>query len=223
LSRIGDYRLVASSLGLRIPAWHVLKKLCSVEHVYYLTAPIDRIRFPRLRSDIEFGFATERELVESLRDLSTLDDVSRRDLVVRVLFFRHGFTTCRVGRSKAGQLVSLQWLIRPADNPLLERYLRGRRYLLNDDQVMIENIFVFPPFRGVGVFPTVNHDTISIARQEGFRLCKAYVGKDNIASLNSYFSLGFRIEKLLTGYQLAGHTWGTIGHRQAMAATRAAS
>lgn len=220
MSRMEEYWLVASSLGLRAPAWQLLRKMCSVEHVYYLTAPIDRLRFPRLRSDIEFSNATERDLVDSLQALSTLDDQARKDLVVRVLFFRHGFTSCRVGRNGAGQLVSLQWLIRPADNPLLERYLRGRRYLLSEDQVMLENIFIFPPFRGVGVFPTVNHDTISVAKREGFRICKAYVGKDNIASLNSYFSLGFRIEKLVTGYQLAGRTWGTIP-RQATAAARA--
>lgn len=210
MSRIEEYRLVASSLGLRAPAWQLLRKMCSVEHVYYLTAPIDRLRFPRLRSDIEFAHATERDLAESLQGLSSLDDVSRRDLVVRVLFFRHGFTSCRVGRNRDGQLVSLQWLIRPADNPLLEKYLRGRRYPLSEDQVMLENIFIFPPFRGFGVFPTVNHDTIGIAKRDGFRICKAYVGKDNVASLNSYFSLGFRIEKLLTGYHVAGRTWGTI-------------
>jgi ribosomal protein S18 acetylase RimI-like enzyme len=220
MSRLEEYRLVASSLGLRLPAWHLLKKMCSVEHVYYLTAPIDRLRFPRLRSDIEFALATESDLVESLQGLSTLDDLSRKELGARVLLFRHGFTSCRVGRTRAGQIVSVQWLIRPADNPLLEKYLRGRRYLLSDHQVMMENVFVFPPFRGVGLFPTVNHDTISIARQEGFRICKAYVAKDNIASLNSYFSLGFRIEKLLTSYQIAGRTWGTIG-RQGTAATRA--
>ncbi|ABS25415.1 hypothetical protein [Anaeromyxobacter sp. Fw109-5] len=223
LRSLDEYRLVASTLGLRLPALHLLRKLLSVEHVYYLTVPMNRLRFPRIRTDIDFALATEGDFEEILQGLPAQDARSRTELVARLLFYRHGFSSCHVGRNRARQIVSLQWLIRPADNPLLEKYLRRRRYLLSEHQVMIENIFIFPAFRGLGLFPTVNHATISVAMREGFQICKAYVSKDNVASLNSYFGLGFRIEQLITGVHLAGGTWGTIGPQAAAAAPRRSS
>lgn len=215
-----ELRLVASSLGLRLPALRVLKRLCSVEHVYCLTAPINRLRFPRLRADVGFALATAADFDEILEGIAALDALSRTELVARLLFFRHGFTSCYVGRNRAGRIVSLQWLIRPADNALLLKHLSRRRYLLGDDQVMIENIFIFPAFRGLGLFPTINDATLGAARREGFQICKAYVGKENVASLNSYFSLGFRIERLITGYHVAGRTFGTIPRQAAPARAR---
>ncbi|ABS25453.1 hypothetical protein [Anaeromyxobacter sp. Fw109-5] len=223
LRSLREIRLVASCLGLRLPAVRVLRKLCSVEHVYYLTAPIQRLRFPRLRADVEFSLATDGDFDEILPGIAALDPLSRTELVARLLFFQHGFTSCYVGRNKARQIVSLQWLIRPVDNPLLEKHLARRRYLLADDQVMIENIFIFPAFRGLGLFPTVNAATLGVASREGFQICKAYVGKENVASLNSYLGLGFRIERLITGYHLAGRTFGTIGRQGASSGPRGLS
>jgi ribosomal protein S18 acetylase RimI-like enzyme len=143
-----------------------------------------------------------------LRGLAALDDLSRTEVVARTLFYRHGFSSCYVGRNDRGDIVSMQWLIRPADNTLLEKYLHRRRRLLNDSEVMIENIFIFPEFRRLGFFPSINHKLITVAQQEGFQACSAYVSKDNIASLNSYVGLGFRIENLMTGYNVAGQFWG---------------
>jgi ribosomal protein S18 acetylase RimI-like enzyme len=205
-----DYRLIVSSLGLKTPVLQLLKKLCSIDHAYYLSAPLSRIRFPRLRSDIRFEVARESVFAEMLGHLAGLDALSRLEILARLLFFRRGFTNCYVGRDGRNDIVSMQWLIRPRDNALLKQHYEKRRFLLRDDQVMIENIFIFPRFRGMGVFPTVNHKAITVAKDEGFQVCKAYVNSDNIASLNWYVSLGFRIEKLLTGYHVAGHTWGTV-------------
>ncbi len=206
-----DYRLILSSLGLKTPLLEVLRRLCSIEQAYCLSAPLGRIRFPRLRSDIRFDVAGEEDFAHMLRNLSGLDALSRREVVARALFFRRGFTSCYIGRDGRDDIVSMQWLIRPRDNALLERHYEKRRFLLGDDQVMVENVFIFPRFRGMGVFPTVNHKPITVAREEGFQVCKAYVNSDNLASLNSYASLGFRMEKLLLGYHVAGRTWGGIG------------
>ena len=54
------------------------------------------------------------------------------------------------------------------------------------------------------------HHLMALARQEGFRLCNAYIRKDNIASLNGFLGLGFQIQKLLVGYNLGGFSWRTL-------------
>jgi ribosomal protein S18 acetylase RimI-like enzyme len=207
-SSLENYLLVASNLGLDPSAWlHLLRKTASVDHFYHLTAPLDRLRFPRLRSDIHLHGATEDDLGEIVRGIPDLDPASRKEVLARILFYRSGFTGCYVGRGHRNEVVSMQWLIRPSDNPLIERRCRRRFHPLKDKHVLIENIFIFPAFRALGVFPTVNHLVLEIAKEEGFQVCNAYVRKDNIASLNGYLGLGFQLRKLLTSYSLAGFSW----------------
>jgi hypothetical protein len=143
-SSLDRYRLVASTLGIRDPAVHLLKKLANVDHSYHLAAAIDRLRFPRLRSDIRFAQATELDFAEILRGIRAADRTVRKELLARVLFFRRGFSGCHVGRDGGNEIVSLQWLIRPSDNALLERHYPRLFYPLEQGQVMIENIFIFP-------------------------------------------------------------------------------
>jgi hypothetical protein len=110
----------------------------------------------------------------------------------------------------------MQWLFRPADDVELQERFRDRFYPLRPDEVLVENIFIFPRFRGAGVFPTVNHSVLEQARREGFRGCAAYIRKDNITSLNAYLDLGFRIRTLLTSYSLAGVSWRTLQRQSAV-------
>ncbi|HEY3446507.1 MAG TPA: hypothetical protein VGK67_09080 [Myxococcales bacterium] len=210
LAAARDARLVVSHLGLWTPALYALRKLGHVDHFFHLSAALRRLRFPRLRSDLRFAEATEADLAEILGGLGSLDADSRREVITRVRFHRSGVPGCHVGRNDRGEVVSLQWLIRPRDNEALSRACRGLYYRLQPDEVMIENLFVFPAFRGLGTFETVNHFVLERARSEGFRLCHTYVRKDNVVSLNGCLDLGFRIRKLLTGYSVAGVTWRAL-------------
>jgi hypothetical protein len=209
-SSLEKCRLVASTLGVTSPARHLLKKLAAVEHCYHLTAAIDRLRFPRLRSDIRFAEATELDLAEILGGIRDRDLAIRQELLARVLFYRRGFSSCHIGRSGTNELVSMQWLIRPNENALLEKHYPHLFYPLGHGQVMVENIFIFPRFRGLGVFSTVVHDVVVTARTEGFRTCSAYIPTDNVASLNGFLALGFQLHKLLTGYRLMGRSWRNL-------------
>jgi len=209
-AQLGTYRLIATHLGLEAPATYLLKRLLHVDHFYHMTAIINRLRFPRLRSDLRFDLACKGDLDEIVQRLRMLDAASRKDLVARLLFHRRGFSSCYLGRSATGDLVSLQWLIRPRDNALLQKHFRRIYYPLQENQVMIENLFIFPSFRGLATFPTVNHHVLSLAKQEGFQTCRTYIRKDNVTSLNAFFELGFRMGKLLAGYNLLGLSWRTL-------------
>jgi ribosomal protein S18 acetylase RimI-like enzyme len=209
-SGIQDVLLVTSSLGFGASALLALRKLAHVDHFYQLVAPIERLRYPRLRSDVRFTPATEADFAEMVRGLGELDVASRHEVLSRVFFGRQTARRCAIGRDGQGALVSMQWLFRPGDRAVLEERFRNRYEPLRPDEVLIENIFIYPQFRAGGVFPTINHAVLDEARREGFRTCTAYVRKDNVASLNGYLDLGFRIRRLLTSYSLAGRSWRTL-------------
>jgi GNAT superfamily N-acetyltransferase len=204
------YRLVTSSLGIRVPALYALKRLAHVDHFFHLTAPLARLRFPRLRTDIRFAQATEDDFREIERGIPALDAESRREVVTRVLFFQRGFSGCYLGRTERGDLVALQWLVRPQENALLQAHFPRLFYPLGEREVMTENVFIYPRFRGLGTFPTLKHHVLSMARDEGFRTCHSYVRKDNLVSLNGLLSLGFQVQRLLTAYSLLGRSWRNL-------------
>ncbi len=210
LDAFQDFLLVASSLGLGTSALLALGKLARVDHYYQLVAPIERLRYPRLRTDLRFTGATEADFAEMVRGLRELDVASRREVLSRVFFGRRAPRSCAIGRDGQGALVSMQWLFRPADGAALNEWFPNRYYPLRPDEVLIENIFIYPRVRAGGVFPTVNHNVLDDARREGFRRCAAYVRKDNVASLNAYLDLGFRMRRLLTAYSVAGVSWRAL-------------
>ena len=162
-SAIEDYRLVASSLGLRVPALHALRKLAWIDHFYHLVTPIERLRFPRLRSDLRFAEATEADFAEIVRGIGALDVASRKEVMARVLFRRRAPRGCTIGRDEQGALVSMQWLVRPADDAALQDWFRARYGPLRPDEVLIENIFIFPRFRVAGAFPTPDYSLAGVS------------------------------------------------------------
>ncbi len=210
VASLHTYRFVASNLGIGIPALYALKRLAWVDHFFHLTAPLARLRFPRLRTDIHFSQATADDFAEIERGLPALDAESRREVVTRVLFFRRGFSGCYLGRTERGDLVAMQWLVRPRENALLHAHFPRIFYPLREREVLTENVFIYPRFRGFGTFPTLKHHVLSLARDEGFRTCHTYVRKDNLSSLNGLLALGFQVQRLLTAYSLLGRSWRNL-------------
>jgi hypothetical protein len=206
---VEDLLLVASSLGLWATALFAATKVGSIDHFYRLAAPLERLHYARLRDDLRFAEATDADFAEMVRGLGELDAASRREVVSRIVFRRRAPRGCTIARNAEGALVSMQWLFRPADEAAKQAWFRARYASLRPDEVLIENIFIYPRFRAAGMFPTVNHGVLEQARREGFRTCAAYIRKDNVPSLNAYLDLGFRLQRLLTGYTLAGTSWRT--------------
>src|SRR5690348_1646853 len=89
-SRLHRWRLVASTLGLGVPARYALRRLAHVDHFYLLTASLDGVRYPRLRSDLRFEEARDSDFEQMLRDVHRWDAATRREVVARVLFHERG-------------------------------------------------------------------------------------------------------------------------------------
>jgi GNAT superfamily N-acetyltransferase len=210
-TRLEKYQFIISNLGVWVPAKFFLKRFLYLDYFYFLTVPLKKVGAGiRIGPDIQIAEARNEDWMMIVDGLKQLDDNERREIVVRLLFYLKGFHGCYIGRNESGDIVSLQWLIRPRDNPLIEKHFNDFFYPLNEKQVMVENIFVYPEYRGLGVFTTVNHLLLEKAREEGFVHCLAYIHKGNITSLNGFMKLGFQVKKLLRSYNLCGFSWRNL-------------
>lgn len=158
----------------------------------------------RERRDICLHRLDEDSVKEIRRWIHRFNPASRREIFIRLMFYECGFRHAYIVRKKNGDPVSLQWLVYPFENPLLEKYYQGMFYPLHSHQVMIENAFTFPDYRGIGLLSMMTIRLARIARNEGYKSCLAYISADNIISLNEFMSLGFKIRKMIPEYKLFG-------------------
>jgi len=124
--------------------------------------------------------------------------------MIRIYFYLAGFKNCYVARDKHGRICYIQWIVYPDENEYLKRWFREDFYLLNENQVMIENAFTFPRYRGLGLLSSVTMDLLGKAEGRGYRSIVAHIRKDNFAPLNEFISLGFKIRNLVKEYKFLG-------------------
>ena len=132
-----------------------------------------------------------------------------RSIVGRLHFHASGFSNCYV-MTAGEEIAYLQWLILPADNDVIRSRFSTKFYPLGERQVMVENVFTFPKFRGRGLLPYGTLHLLQLARDKGFSSVICYIRKDNITSLNEFFRMGFKITKMVQEYKVLGRTWRTL-------------
>jgi len=139
-------------------------------------------------------------------DSSTVDPDSRRQLIGRALFYEKGFTNCYALKTEKGDIACLVWIIYPTENQLLKTYFSREYYQLKDNMVMLEKIFTFPKFRGLGFFAAITVELLNMAKEQGYQSAVGYIRHDVIISLNEYMRLGFRIHKIVRESKIMGFT-----------------
>jgi hypothetical protein len=199
------YFFTSSHLRLKATLLLTLKRLWSINHFYVVKRGLMDLpaaqpaRTPLVISKV--GSSDARELIASL---SLMDVNSKKEMISRLLFYRAGFKNCYIGRTKSGEMAYIQWLVYPSENPIIEKHVSKTFYTLNKDQVMIENAFAFPKFRGIGLMPQMTTWLLSKAKEEGYKSAIGYIRKDRIASLNEFIRLGFKLTKIITEYKVMG-------------------
>jgi hypothetical protein len=138
--------------------------------------------------------------------LPELSPSNRKELLVRLLFYEAGFEHCYIAYTADGDLAAIQWLLRPHENKQLQARFPHRFYPIGPRQVMIENAFVFPDSRSVGVLRIITMHLLATALSEGYTHAVTYIPKEKIASLNAFIALGFKIRKLTRERKLLGST-----------------
>lgn len=206
---------VISGLGMQNLLWLMRSRLFSVHHYYVLRINLDAVKpYPSTRKPPGKMIPMTAEDFESLKaSVKALTPADRKELLARILFYRNGFYRCYMVRHEH-RPAFLQWMITPDENPVISKFYYRIFYPLNPRQVMIENAFTFPGFRGRGYLPYYSRILLENAHRQGFKSAVGYIKKENIASLNEFYAIGFRATHLLTEVKCCGCVRRNLRRRQ---------
>jgi hypothetical protein len=164
----------------------------------------------KIRREISIRKINDQDLKKIIQMVKVLDPDSKMEILSRILFYNYGFENCYIGITKEDEIAYIQWLIYPYENTNIENHFKNIFYPLRENQVMIENVFTFPKFRGLNLMPTISIRLLNIAKESGCKSAVMYVRKDRITALNENMKLGFKITKMITEYKFIGKTKRTL-------------
>ena len=188
-----------------------MSRLFSIKHYFVAYAKISEIKESRhLRSPLGTLALIQPSDIQYIKNqLCNMSPDDKSELIIRILFFLNGFKHGYVFRIR-DKIAYMQWLIYPHENSIILKKYRKKYYQLMSNQVMIENAFTFPEFRGQGLLPMITKKLLDIARVDGHEYAVSYIRKDKIASINEFLKLNFKIRKLIAEYKVLGIAWRTL-------------
>lgn len=201
---------ILRALGPRAFVRLLIPALFSVNHYYLLgknllTPGEPLVINPKKR----LSLITEEDIAYLRNNLDSFNTEDRREILTRLLFYENGFTNCYVV-GHGDEIAYIQWIIFPAENALITQNYSGRYYPLTSKQVMIENVFTFPRYRGRGYFQDGTQQLLELAKSNGYCSAICYIRKDRIVPLNEITQMGFRIMKMMREYKFLGKAWRTL-------------
>lgn len=202
---------IVKTLGYAKCIESVLSRLLTVNHYYILQLNISYINefiYPRILAGVLQLLKTD-DIATIQNQMHYVSKEDRKELLIRLLFLKNGFKNCYIFKVNE-KIACLQWLVYPCENSILNHRYKNRYYLLSPNQVMVENVYTFPEFRGKGLLPFVTTKLLHIASEKGYKSAITYVRKDKIISLNEFAKLGFRIKKMVNDYKLCGIAWRSL-------------
>lgn len=179
----------------------------SINHFYILYANLKSVMFIK-NSRVSYCLRKigEKEIDEVIGQIKTYSAKDRKEIMTRFLFYLSGFRNCYVARHKNGEIMFMQWIIYPEENHIIAKLYANRFKLLKDNQVLIENAFTFPKYRGLGLFAAVTSDLLKKAKEEGYKGAVTYIRKDALDSLNEFIKQGFKLHEIIKEYKILGMT-----------------
>ena len=182
-----------------------------MNHYYVLEVNLKKVKnSSKTIINYEIGILNENDIQKILNMINELDEDSIKELLSRLIFEKVGFNEPYIVHNHNNKIAYIQWLIYPHENNIINKHFSRKFYPLSENQVMVENAFTFPQFRGLGLMPAVTCDLLTIAKEAGYRSAICYIRKDRIAALNEFMKLGFKITKLTTEYKVFGFAWRTL-------------
>jgi hypothetical protein len=183
-------------------------RLFSVNHYYLLgknlAAPLE---CPEAIGIMTPLMEITKEDIAMINDsLNSLDANDKREVLARLMFYWNGFRNCYIVKT-GGNVAYMQWIIFPTENQTIKEKYSARFYPLTRNQVMIENAFTFPRYRGTGYLLHGTAALLDLARSKGYRSAICYIRRDRVASLNEFTRMGFRIIRMLSEYRVFGRVW----------------
>ncbi len=194
-------------LGPRGTTKLILGRLLSFNKVFILQKSLSAIAAPNPhRMQLSIAPVDERDWEAIFRQAHCLDVESRREILARANFFRNDLKNCFAVRNQSGLIAHIQWIVFPEENEVMSGRYRHFFNPLGDHEIMIENAFTFPRFRGLGLLTHASRHLLNLAGRRGYRKAVTYVRSEKFASLNELIRLGFCITKVVPEYKVLGFT-----------------
>jgi len=204
---IKQFLFTLTNLGYKQTFKYLSKNIFFIDHYYILYLNLSSLKMPtRSRFNYCLNAADENDFGSLIDQLPHLALHARKEIVARLFFRQTGFKHCYFAKTPNGQPAYMQWLIYPDENEIITKHFQYRFYPLKANQVMLENAFTFPKFRGLGLLPCVSAELLTIARNQGYKNGIVYIQKNQIASINEFLNLDFKIRKIVREYKLFGIT-----------------
>jgi hypothetical protein len=108
-------------------------------------------------------------------------------------FYECGFRDCYAARTTdTGELCFVAWLISARDGNLVNRGFKSRFPSLEEDELLLDNCYIFEKYWGNSIMPSVLVELWELARSKGFKRMITYVRQNNLASLRALKKPGLR-------------------------------
>jgi hypothetical protein len=195
-------------LGFRSLCVILANRLFAVRHVLVMKLNLNTFQ-PRPVARPPAGkirLLTEGDIPKLFSAASSLGDEDRRELLARIHFYGLGFTQL-YGVETAGEIAYIQWLVTSVENPVIRSRYRRLFFELKPGQVLLENVFTFPRYRGLGYLPFVSEQLLLKARETGSQTVIAYIRDDKLSTLNEFVRMGFLFANRLRIVQIFGLTF----------------
>ena len=189
----------------------LLKRTIYVHHVMILKLNLKTFQsrsFERIPGGT-LCLLTPDDIPQLLSTVSSLEEADRKELMARIHFYDLGFSKL-YGVKTDGDIAYIQWLITPEDNPVIRARYHRLFFELKPRQVLVENVFTFPPYRGLGYLPFATEQLLVKARDMGYQTVIAYIRNDKLATLNEFVNMGFRFANRMRIVQVFGFIRRTL-------------
>ncbi|HBG05644.1 MAG: hypothetical protein A2075_18365 [Geobacteraceae bacterium GWC2_58_44] len=197
---------VARELGPRSSLELLTSRIFSINHYYILCKSLSDARGSAAAGKTELFPISEGDVREIENSLTACSAADRREILSRLIFYQSGFGNCYVMR-RDNKVTFMQWIIYPTENGLIREKYANYYCPLGEKQVMIENAFTFPAYRGLGCLASGTRQLMELARAQGYRSAVCYIRKDRIAAVNEFVRMGFTITRMIPEYKVLGGIW----------------
>lgn len=102
------------------------------------------------------------------------------------------FETCYVGFTKSDEPCCRLWVINNSQNKKLQNTWKNLFPNLKPNEVLFENLFTIPKYRGFGVMPNFMDKLCKIARENGADTAITFGAVNDLYTLRSYSYAGFK-------------------------------
>ncbi len=125
--------------------------------------------------------ATRQDVDDLFREMQRESRAARYQLLARRWYHERGFGDCYITRTAdTGEVCNVRWIVTPA-------HIRAMgwedRFPLEDDEVMLENVYTLERFRRQGVQIASVTQSRAIALEMGFRRTRGYADESNVPQL----------------------------------------